>query len=199
MAVYGELGRYPIDCFSKKQRLKYFNQATNSDNTLLIREAYLVNKNVKGDSRYASPEASLSNCSWYSQSACCKRTEVTSVFGGMYSLYGASTACQSRLNYMMCYFCSPAQGEWYDNHVRICMEFCDDTYTNCMNAKYNGHTIGEKYRNGRHFCESQQFEVVHSKQGCFDFDPGAFGSSTMSALHKVVFLISVFVSILNTV
>ncbi|XP_077861598.1 riboflavin-binding protein-like [Saccoglossus kowalevskii] len=152
-----------------------------------------------GDSRYASPEASLSNCSWYSQSACCKRTEVTSVFGGMYSLYGASTACQSRLNYMMCYFCSPAQGEWYDNHVRICMEFCDDTYTNCMNAKYNGHTIGEKYRNGRHFCESQQFEVVHSKQGCFDFDPGAFGSSTMSALHKVVFLISVFVSILNTV
>ncbi len=61
----------------------------------------------------SAPQGNLVNCSWYSQNACCKRTEVTSVFGGMYPVYGASRECAQLLNYMMCYFCSPEQHVWY--------------------------------------------------------------------------------------
>ncbi|XP_070560545.1 uncharacterized protein [Ptychodera flava] len=129
-----------------------------------------------GNARIASPQASLSNCSWYSNMACCRRTEVTSVFGGMYAPYGASQACQDRLNYMMCYFCSPSQRDWYDERLLICSEFCEDTFDRCKEAEYRGKSFGQMYKNGRKFCEAQAFQVVPGRQGCFNFDPSVFGS-----------------------
>lgn len=69
---------------------------------------------VTGESRYAEPQYNLPNCSWYRDLACCRRTEVTSVLGSMYMIHSGTKACQARLNYMMCYFCSPAQSKWYD-------------------------------------------------------------------------------------
>ena len=67
-----------------------------------------------GDSRLSAAEGNLVNCTWYADNACCRRMEVTSVFGGMFPLYGATTECRSHINYMMCYFCSPDQYRWYD-------------------------------------------------------------------------------------
>ena len=70
-----------------------------------------------GGVRVSAPQGNLINCSWYADNACCQRTEVTSVFGDMYPLYGASTACTNHLNYLMCYFCSPEQYKWYSGYV----------------------------------------------------------------------------------
>ena len=64
--------------------------------------------------RYAAAQPGLVNCSWYAGSSCCKRTEVTSVFSAnMLPLYQANNDCKNRVNYMMCYFCSPDQFHWY--------------------------------------------------------------------------------------
>ena len=71
--------------------------------------------------RYASAQPGLVNCSWFSSRSCCKRTEVTSVFSAnMPPLYQATTDCQNKMNYMMCYFCSPEQFHWYKEWVYCC-------------------------------------------------------------------------------
>lgn len=86
------------------------------------RNAYrqaLIDKNkipctIFGGDRYAQSHENLKNCSWYSQSACCRRTEVSSVFDSMPLFTGASAQCSALLNYLMCYFCSPEQYRWHN-------------------------------------------------------------------------------------
>lgn len=68
--------------------------------------------NPKVGDRRSGPEINLANCSWFGANACCKRTEVTSVFSEMQKLYGATEQCDNRLSYLMCYFCSPEQEIW---------------------------------------------------------------------------------------
>ncbi len=65
------------------------------------------------ENRFSQPESSLINCTWYKSNACCKRTEVASVFLDMFTLNRASKQCMNLMNYMMCYFCSPEQYIWY--------------------------------------------------------------------------------------
>jgi len=70
--------------------------------------------NFSESTRFAKYEPGLVNCSWYVSNSCCKRTEVTSVFSSnMLPLYEANIDCRNRMNYMMCYFCSPDQFHWY--------------------------------------------------------------------------------------
>ncbi|XP_045162508.2 uncharacterized protein LOC123527233 [Mercenaria mercenaria] len=127
------------------------------------------------NTRVAKAEGGLINCSWYSHNACCKRTEVTSVFSSnSLPLYMASQDCHNHINYMMCYFCSPDQFHWYkEGKVHVCEKFCQSVYTSCKDAFYNGTRLGEAYRNGTAFCETQNFKVVNSKY-CFKYDPTVF-------------------------
>ncbi|XP_033642187.1 riboflavin-binding protein-like [Asterias rubens] len=152
-----------------------------------------------GNYRYAAPEYNLSNCTWYRDMSCCKRTEVSSVFGSMFKIYDYTERCHSRLNYMMCYFCSPNQIDWYDSKVVICSEFCDETFEECKDAQLGGSSIGEKYESGRNFCMANNFEVVQGRERCFNFDPTAFDTAainrhgyfvTISALFLAIALVS---------
>ncbi|KAK2155278.1 hypothetical protein LSH36_244g04005 [Paralvinella palmiformis] len=133
--------------------------------------------NLPGADRVSSPESSLINCSWYASNACCKRTEVTSVFGEMYPLYGASKECSDRINYLMCYFCSPEQYIWYNRKAFICEDYCNTVYEHCWAAEYNGTAIGQRYESGTEFCLGQRFEVVGGTTNCFKFDPTVFSQS----------------------
>ncbi|XP_064642695.1 uncharacterized protein LOC135497002 [Lineus longissimus] len=133
-----------------------------------------------GKYRFSRPESSLINCTWYSSNACCKRTEVTSVFGGMYPLSDATKTCKNQMNYMMCYFCSPHQSQWYEERGRaqVCSEYCRSVFTECKDASYKGRKIGEEYKSGKDFCEiGQNFEVVDRSTDCFDYDPNVFDGS----------------------
>ena len=65
------------------------------------------------DERYPKVEKGLANCSWYEDDACCKRTEVASVFESMFTLHQASRQCRNMMNYLMCFFCAPDQYLWY--------------------------------------------------------------------------------------
>ncbi|XP_062598040.1 uncharacterized protein LOC134259478 [Saccostrea cucullata] len=128
--------------------------------------------------RFAVEVEGLINCTWYAPKACCKRTEVTSVFSGMPPLYGASRDCTNHLNYMMCYFCAPDQVHWYhkdeEKKVHVCTDFCKSVYHHCQGAFYDGKRIGALYQNGTSFCEAQSFQVIDGKQNCFKFDPNVF-------------------------
>ncbi|XP_050413286.1 uncharacterized protein LOC126827793 [Patella vulgata] len=130
---------------------------------------FLENKEYQ---RFAVPTHGLVNCSWYSHKACCKRTEVTSVFSKMYPLYEATKTCSNMMNYLMCYFCSPDQHIWYKQRARVCTDFCTNLFEECKSASYNGKKLGSEYENGTSFCEAQDFSVVEGN--CFKYDPKVF-------------------------
>ncbi|XP_063408603.1 uncharacterized protein LOC134692112 [Mytilus trossulus] len=140
--------------------------------------------------RYATPTHGLVNCSWYAPKACCKTTEVISVFTTMFPLYEASQACQNQLNYMMCFFCDPNQRIWYnqdtDHKVHICADFCRMVYKSCRSAQYNGNEIGESYLNETSFCEAQNFRLVEGKKNCFNFDPTVFGRTSLLEVNITI-------------
>lgn len=136
-----------------------------------------------GRDREAKIQRGLVNCSWYVNKACCKTTEVTSVFSTMMPLYGASKACQNQMNYMMCFFCDPDQHTWYNEEtgkkVHICADFCRSVYQSCKTAEYEGSDIGDYYQNETAFCQAQNFHLVEGKKNCFNFDPTVFGHTTI--------------------
>ncbi|XP_038076089.1 riboflavin-binding protein-like [Patiria miniata] len=146
---------------------------------LIVFLSYVVGQvcTYYGNYRYAEQQSNLSNCTWYRNMACCRRTEVSSVFGSMFKIHGETRQCKSRLNYMMCYFCSPSQVDWYDSKVVICSDFCEETFEMCKEARLGDSSIGEKYESGRQFCEANNFEVVPGRERCFSFDPTAFDSA----------------------
>ncbi|KAL5013722.1 hypothetical protein ScPMuIL_007992 [Solemya velum] len=147
------------------------------------------------EERFAAPEVGLVNCSWYVQKSCCKRTEVTSVFSSMLPLFGATEACKNRMNYLMCYFCSPEQHRWYKGKVHVCHEFCASVYQNCKDASHDGLRIGETYQNGSSFCEAQNFEVVEGTS-CFKFDPTVFGGTESTNYISFLLLLPITVCVL---
>ncbi|CAH1773573.1 unnamed protein product, partial [Owenia fusiformis] len=149
-------------------------------------------------SRYASPESGLVNCSWYSEKACCKRTEVTSVFGGMLPLHDATVDCRNKINYMMCYFCSPEQHRWYDKKAYLCSSYCTDLFESCRTADYKGKKIGEAYSNGEAFCEGQNFAIADGSRPCFDFDENVFGTAIELTHNPIAILISTLTLLIIT-
>lgn len=149
--------------------------------------------------RFPRFEQGLVNCSWYVSNSCCKRTEVTSVFSSNpMPLYLATQDCRNRLNYMMCYFCSPDQFNWYkEEQVHICETFCSSVYMACKDAVYSGFRIGEKYNNGTSFCEAQNFRVVNSKF-CFRYDATVFArASDVQAIYSDIAFILIFSKVLK--
>ncbi|CAF3598495.1 unnamed protein product [Adineta steineri] len=129
------------------------------------------------DDRYPKVEEGLANCSWYEKDACCKRTEVASVFESMYTLHQASTQCRNMMNYLMCFFCAPDQYLWYiKKRVKICETFCNEFYQHCKTAEFSGNTIGTLYKSGLQFCEANNFNVVTND--CFAFDASVFSSAS---------------------
>ncbi|CAF4942776.1 unnamed protein product, partial [Rotaria sp. Silwood1] len=128
------------------------------------------------DDRYPKVEKGLANCSWYEDDACCKRTEVASVFESMFTLHQASIQCRNMMNYLMCFFCAPDQYLWYiKKRVKICQTFCDELYKNCKTAEFSGNMIGTLYKSGLQFCEANNFNVVTND--CFKFDANVFSSA----------------------
>ena len=142
----------------------------------------------KGDNRAPEEEYSLSNCTWFKDRSCCKRTEVTSVFQEMMPIDTSSQDCYNHMNYLMCYFCNPNQYEWFrDGQLHVCQEFCDDVYEHCKDAKYDKKTIGSVYSSGKAFCAAQSFVVVDDNKDCFEFDKSHFNwGSKMAALTFLV-------------
>ncbi|KAK7093770.1 uncharacterized protein [Littorina saxatilis] len=137
--------------------------------------------------RYAKPEGGLVNCSWYSNQACCKRTEVTSVFSNIEPLHSASRSCRNQLNYLMCFFCSPDQHLWFiKQKLRVCAEYCDSLYEDCLKAGVGKRTFGEEYDNGTMFCEAQNFEVIDGAS-CFEYDPDVFGTAALTTVDFLLF------------
>ncbi|XP_033763807.1 uncharacterized protein LOC117345000 [Pecten maximus] len=142
--------------------------------------------------RFTTRNDGLVNCSWYAQKTCCKRTEVTSVFSDMFSLYGATKNCKNHMNYLMCYFCDPDQYRWYKSKAHVCADFCRAVFDHCKDAKYDGKTIGANYRNGTDFCEAQNFHVVEG-DNCFDFDPTVFGRAQIAQEGNLGLLMSLII------
>lgn len=143
-----------------------------------------------GSERKPKEAYSLSNCTWYRERSCCTRTEVTSTFLGMPHIATSSEDCRNHMNYMMCYFCSPDQYKWFkDGKLRMCKSFCDDIFSHCKDAEYNGKTIDSTYSSGSDFCKAQYFQVEDSD--CFDFDDTLFGSASLrqAYFHMVVVLL----------
>jgi hypothetical protein len=153
-----------------------------------------------GGGRSPKEAYSLSNCTWYRENACCDRTEVASVFSEMPALLTSDKGCYHRMNYLMCYFCSPAQNLWYNQSLSICHSYCEEIFSYCGSAKYNGDSLASKYKDGIAFCEALAFNVVaknlESKENCFQFDKQLFsrGSNTGSCqwLISTVLIISVY-------
>ena len=98
--------------FVNKFLFLFFNQ-TNRNENHLIDFLFIYFFVVVADKRYPKVEKGLANCSWYEDDACCKRTEVASVFESMFTLHQASTQCRNMMNYLMCFFCAPDQYLWY--------------------------------------------------------------------------------------
>ncbi|XP_048736667.1 uncharacterized protein LOC125651876 [Ostrea edulis] len=147
--------------------------------------------------RVAVAVEGLINCTWYAPKACCKRTEVTSVFADMPPLYGASKDCTNHMNYMMCYFCAPDQVHWYhkeeNKKVHVCIDFCKSLYHHCQGAIHDGKRIGDVYQNGSSFCEGQSFHVIDGKQNCFKFDPTVFDNANkVSSIMFWILMLNLF-------
>lgn len=136
---------------------------------------------MSGDDRLPEEEYSLSNCTWYRESACCKRTEVASVFREMPALLTKNKGCYNRMNYLMCYFCSPQQNLWYNQTLSICHSYCEDLYNHCSSAEYNGQSILSHYESGIAFCKALAFNVVglerENHEHCYAFDEKLFQSN----------------------
>ncbi|UJR09846.1 hypothetical protein I4U23_014071 [Adineta vaga] len=152
------------------------------------------------DVRHPKVEKGLTNCSWYEDNACCKRTEVASVFESMYTLHKASSACQNMMNYLMCFFCAPDQYLWYiKKRVKICKTFCEGLYANCKGAEFNGNIIDIAYKSGLQFCEANNFNVVTTD--CFTFDEKPFSLAInlfqSCFINVYIFLVIIFVYLLQ--
>jgi hypothetical protein len=159
---------------------------------------------VIGGGRYPKEAYSLSNCTWYRENACCDRTEVASVFREMPALLTSDKGCYNRMNYLMCYFCSPEQKLWYNQTLSICRSYCEEIFSYCGSAKYNGHSLASKYKDGVTFCEALAFNVVAKNlenHHCFQFAPHLFGHGNRNGLCQwllvVVFITSVYISWAN--
>ncbi|XP_055342277.1 uncharacterized protein LOC129590873 [Paramacrobiotus metropolitanus] len=145
-----------------------------------------------GLDRYSEPEPNLANCSWFAGNACCKRTEVTSVFADMFQLFGATQDCLNRISYLMCYFCSPDQYIWFRENKKasICRSFCESIYESCADASFtpegetqtrllkdlfvkNREKQSENTDDGG-FCRDNFFDVVEGDKDCYRFDSTPF-------------------------
>lgn len=154
-----------------------------------------------GGGRSPKEAYSLSNCTWYRENSCCERTEVASVFSEMPALLTNDQGCYNRMNYLMCYFCSPEQNLWYNQTLSICHSYCEEIFSYCGSAKYNGDSLSSKYKDGIKFCEALAFNVVgknsKSSARCFNFDPDMFASGSRTELGQwllpAVFMITIYI------
>ncbi len=81
--------------------------------------------------------------------------------------------------------------------VSICLNYCNQIFNECKTAEYGGFTIEDYYKNGREFCEAQDFHVVHSNEQCFDFDSTPFSRSIHLKQNLYLFyLIYIFNSLI---
>jgi len=151
-----------------------------------------------GGVRVSSNEDNLVNCTWYASNACCKRTEVTSVFGSMLPLYGSSAECANHINYLMCYFCSPEQHLWYDKSAHICSEFCEAVFEHCKTASFNGTVLSDNYMNGEDFCLGQKFVVEKESSTCFAYDASVFDCGLHLTSCSLTVITSAILVILHT-
>jgi hypothetical protein len=68
----------------------------------------------------------------------------------------------------------------------ICLSFCEEIYKECINAEYDGRTIGDVYKSGVRFCQAQNFEVVRSNKQCFTYDPEVFSKSMKTLSNNLL-------------
>ncbi|OWA50178.1 hypothetical protein BV898_14703 [Hypsibius exemplaris] len=167
------------------QKCPYYGYGLDDDN----------NKNKPN--RMSAPEANLANCSWFSANACCKRTEVTSVFSDMFKLFGATKECEDRLSYLMCYFCSPDQEIWFreNSKATICRSFCDSIYEHCADAWYEDRMIRDIFVDKTlldgGFCKDNFFDVVDGEKDCYKFDPLPFSGQTRLRSDSIFMIVLV--------
>ena len=118
---------------------------------------------------------------------------MTSTYAGMPHLDTSSNECHNHLSYMTCYFCSPDQYLWFrQGKLHICKSFCDDIYTHCKDAKYDGKAISSVYSDGSDFCKGQFFNVLDDdSEACFKYDDTLFGAASLcqACLHVLVTLL----------
>lgn len=142
----------------------------------------------------------IQNCTWFQSYACCSPSEVAAVFGDMPGLVSANAECQAYLNFMSCYFCSPAQSSFFDIdtlRITVCEAFCDSIWSHCASARLSTALLSDLYGDGREFCEAQGFGIS-SSFGCFDDSgheviggagrPAAAFASVLSVLAATVLL-----------
>ena len=99
MAIYSELGRYPIDTFVQRQLIKYYNRVVNCKNPLL-KEALIVNKNIRSN--------------WY--------TKIESLLTKMEEsciLNSPEICTDSKLSILKCKLCNIFKSKWKEDI------FCD--------------------------------------------------------------------------
>ena len=70
----------------------------------------------------------------------------------------------------------------------ICSNFCDEIYNECKSAEYAGQTIERIYKNGKKFCEAQNFEVIKSNAQCFTYDPDVFNKSAKNCCNILILI-----------
>ena len=124
------------------------------------------------NNRAPSTQINLKNCTWYKENSCCLQREIESTFSQVKPLIGSSNACQTYLNNLMCYICSPRQYKFYGKErLTVCIEFCDEMYSACSEAELKGSKISEIYLNGSEFCKSRRFNIDSRKNdNCFYYE-----------------------------
>lgn len=83
------------------------------------------------------------------------------------------------------------------------MKFCEEIYDQCKDAEFRGKLLGDIYKNGRSFCEAQDFHVIESNYQCFQFDPTPFSRAAylvvampprhLAAIAYLSMLVSIFI------
>ena len=85
---------------------------------------------------------------------------------------------------------NPPWGSPPYRQVFICKEFCEETYEHCATAKLGEKILGEEYSSGTELCQAQSFQVIPSRERCFNFDPDAFDSAVSAGLSVFVAVVS---------
>ncbi|EGD73941.1 hypothetical protein PTSG_05636 [Salpingoeca rosetta] len=117
------------------------------------------------DGRQPQRQPTLGNCTHYIESACCTRAEVSSVFAELPRLKAPKnkkdpSECYAEMNNLLCYFCSPAQSDFYREGVPVvCERMCNRVYRRCKRFSVNGVKMEDAYSSGTKFCEAQGFIV----------------------------------------
>lgn len=139
---------------------------------------------LKFEAARPSASSSLSLCSRYRHSTCCKQPQTDTLLRKlrMYDVAGYSSKCRDATEKLTCMPCHPGVG--VGNVSGVCLHICDEWYSGCRDEFFSvGSDSGpspclsnslicsqlrEFVKSGREMCEKFGFPVDPDQAKCFD-------------------------------